>query len=663
MKGISRFSFIFFLFICISISAKNKPTISGMMNGYGYVDLGLPSGTMWATCNVGASKPEEFGDYFAWGETSPKTIYSRENYAYKLNPITLPLEQDAANVNMGGTWQMPTVNEIRELQDKCKWEWTKYKKSKGWMVTGPNGNSIFFPAAGYRFYNAHHGIDLLCYSTKNIYFDKRFKEYNIGLTSSSYNEYQYVQRFSGQSIRAVYSPESNAEQLANESVSYIPEPELLTAESIKSPTGTQNGYNYVDLGLPSGVMWATNNIGANKPEDYGYLFSWGETKNKNYFSSNDLDYSYKENPKVLPLSNDAAHYNWGSGWRMPTKEDADELLTKCTWTWAVLNDVFGYKISGPNGNFIFLPATGSIYNGTYRSNEGLVGAYWTSTIDNRYTSSAFEISFNWLRKDCWDFSRHYGVAIRPVTQRAQTKKTDKSGSEDPEKLYQKWVKLFEEVGFTDEVKKYFYNAALKGHAGAQYIIGEYYSLIEDAPSKAFSWYLKAAEQGHVEAMYTVGDCYDCGYGVKENYTEAIKWFRKAAEEDHPKACFYLGEYYYNGKGISKSIPETIKWWTKAAELGWTSAQYNLGTIYYIGDGVKQDYEIAAKWYKKAANQNHGKACYQLGIMYFNGEGVDLNPNKGLMWIRSAAEYGSQEAKDALKAIEKRTLEKKRENGI
>lgn len=653
MKGISRFSFIFFLFICISISAKNKPTISGMMNGYGYVDLGLPSGTMWATCNVGASKPEEFGDYFAWGETSPKTIYSRENYAYKLNPITLPLEQDAANVNMGGTWQMPSNNQAIELHEKCKWKFTKFKKTNGWMVTGPNGNSIFLPAAGYRSNSELLGTNTIKYSTNSIYISTRYTDYNYSLGPSNL-------RYTGQPIRAVCFPD----HLTKAIVSYIPEPELLTTESIKSPTGTLNGYNYVDLGLPSGVMWATYNIGANKPEDYGYLYTWGKTKNINYISNYDLDHSYKGSSKILPLSNDAAYTICGTEWRMPTKDDAEELITNCTWTWAKLNDVMGYKVSGFNGNFIFLPAAGYIYIGAIRESAGLNGYYWTSSTDDKYPDSALMIAFDWFQKNCGSYTaRHSGLPIRPVTQRATTKKTEKLNSEDSEKLYQKWVKLLEEVGFTDEVKKYFYNAALKGHAGAQYIIGEYYSLTEDAPSKAFSWYLKAAEQGHVEAMYTVGDCYDCGYGVKENYTEAIKWFRKAAEEDHPKACFYLGEYYYNGKGISKSIPETIKWWTKAAELGWTSAQYNLGTIYYIGDGVKQDYEIAAKWYKKAANQNHGKACYQLGIMYFNGEGVDLNPNKGLMWIRSAAEYGSQEAKDALKAIEKRTLEKKRENGI
>ena len=141
-------------------------------NGRDYVDLGLPSGLKWATMNVGASKPEEYGDYFAWGETEPKKEYSWLNYKFELstdnngpfskyvtnssygtvdNKTVLDPEEDAAHVNWGGSWRMPTEEEWTELRTNCTWTWTTQNGVNGRLVTGPNGKSIFLPAAGRRF--------------------------------------------------------------------------------------------------------------------------------------------------------------------------------------------------------------------------------------------------------------------------------------------------------------------------------------------------------------------------------------------------------------------------------------------------------------------------------------------------------------------------------
>ena len=131
------------------------------------IDLGLS--VKWANMNIGASSPEESGDYFAWGETHPKDTYSRENYRWynsSSNALTqyndsssygtvdhktvLDLEDDAAHVNWRGAWRMPTEKECRELIDDCRWEWTTLHGIYGYKVTGSNGNSIFLPATGYR---------------------------------------------------------------------------------------------------------------------------------------------------------------------------------------------------------------------------------------------------------------------------------------------------------------------------------------------------------------------------------------------------------------------------------------------------------------------------------------------------------------------------------
>ncbi|MGM9818983.1 MAG: hypothetical protein ACI30B_08415 [Paludibacteraceae bacterium] len=157
-----------------SSGSVSAPT--GSENGHGYVDLGLPSGTKWATCNVGATKPEEYGNYYAWGETTPKDDYDWSTYKYGSDydeltkyctdsdygkdgfadyKTVLDPEDDAARANWGGAWRMPTKEECEELLDNCTLKWVySYKGTgvAGLIVTSNiNGNSIFLPAAGYRY--------------------------------------------------------------------------------------------------------------------------------------------------------------------------------------------------------------------------------------------------------------------------------------------------------------------------------------------------------------------------------------------------------------------------------------------------------------------------------------------------------------------------------
>ncbi len=141
--------------------ATCKVTVTGGSSDPGeeVVDLGLPSGLKWRGWNVGASKPEEYGDLFAWGETSPKASYTNSNYKYRSSDIygdgigkkgkTLIAEDDAATVNVGSGWRTPKISEWRELEEKCTWKWTTRGGVNGMQVTGPNGKSIFLPAAGY----------------------------------------------------------------------------------------------------------------------------------------------------------------------------------------------------------------------------------------------------------------------------------------------------------------------------------------------------------------------------------------------------------------------------------------------------------------------------------------------------------------------------------
>lgn len=135
----------------------------------------------------------------------------------------------------------------------------------------------------------------------------------------------------------------------------------------------------VDLGLPSGVKWATFNVGASSPVDYGDYFAWGETKPiSKYTQGNSKNYNKNIGDISGNPSYDAARANWGGSWRMPTKAECQELINKCRWTWITSGGNKGYKVIGPNGKFIFLPAAG-FYSGSVLNFVGKFGNYWSST--------------------------------------------------------------------------------------------------------------------------------------------------------------------------------------------------------------------------------------------------------------------------------------------
>ncbi|MCD8287115.1 MAG: DUF5640 domain-containing protein [Clostridia bacterium] len=132
-------------------TTTEREASSRYINGHEYVDLGLS--VKWATCNVGANSPSDYGNHYAWGEITPKSSYTEENCktsGKNLGSIAGNPNYDAARANWGGTWRLPTEEEIDELIDNCQWEWTTIGEHSGYKITSKNGNSIFLPAAGYR---------------------------------------------------------------------------------------------------------------------------------------------------------------------------------------------------------------------------------------------------------------------------------------------------------------------------------------------------------------------------------------------------------------------------------------------------------------------------------------------------------------------------------
>lgn len=199
-----------------------------------------------------------------------------------------------------------------------------------------------------------------------------------------------------------------------------------------------NGHEYVDMGLPSGTLWATCNIGANAPHEIGNYYGWGETLPKEYYGDNYFDLvegceflkpanppvfkKYQQNKltEITPNSgNDTARENWGSPWRMPSKAEIEELCKYCKWEWITLSGQNGYKITGPNGLSIFLPASGAKCGRTLTS-KNETGAYWSNALGynsenacNLYISKKMHETSTANQLNL----RFNGLNIRPVTDR------------------------------------------------------------------------------------------------------------------------------------------------------------------------------------------------------------------------------------------------------
>ena len=196
-------------------------------------------------------------------------------------------------------------------------------------------------------------------------------------------------------------------------------------------------HEYVDLGLSE--KWATCNVGATTPEEYGDYFAWGEVEVELKTTYDWSTYKYcagtynsmtkycdnssygkdgfTDNKTVLDPEDDAAAVNWGGAWRMPTTEEQQELVDNCTWDWTTQNGVNGYKVTGPNGNSIFLPAAGCMLEGSLYD-SGLYGYYWSSSLYTGSPRCAYYVVGYYSGHVYWSGNddRYYGHSVRPVCQ-------------------------------------------------------------------------------------------------------------------------------------------------------------------------------------------------------------------------------------------------------
>ena len=187
-----------------------------------------------------------------------------------------------------------------------------------------------------------------------------------------------------------------------------------TADDGYTVSGKLNGHYYVDLGLS--VKWADRNIGALSSSAYGDYFAWGETETKDsYTYSNSVTYGVEMNEIAGSAEYDAATANWGNKWRMPTIEEFEELLEKCSWVWTSRNGSNGYLVTGPNANSIFLPAAGFRY-GTYLYDAGSYGDYWSAASGSNNATYAYSLDFDSSYHYVYSYDRCDGQSVRPVSE-------------------------------------------------------------------------------------------------------------------------------------------------------------------------------------------------------------------------------------------------------
>lgn len=213
--------------------------------------------------------------------------------------------------------------------------------------------------------------------------------------------------------------------------------EKLTANSVSYVTAREidEAHEYVDLGLPSGTLWATMNVGANSPEEFGEFYSFGEVVSnkdgKTLFNwstykwcngrANNLtkycpvdSLGAVDGKKLLDLQDDAAYVNWGPHWRMPNYHQLQELVNSCAWSESEMNGVPGFEVKGPNGKTMFLPSSGW-YNGKNHDGVGKGGDYWGANVSGSDAKNGWGFWFyNGKYGYAIRFPRYFGRAVRPV---------------------------------------------------------------------------------------------------------------------------------------------------------------------------------------------------------------------------------------------------------
>ena len=410
--------------IIIQELGKPKPAV----NDKGFVDLGLPSRTLWAKCNLGAEMETDFGKFFQWGDTQGysgvdehqfqwsdyKWGTSWDNIAkYNVDNCkkVLDNEDDPVFVATNGKFKLPTKEQLQELIDCTNHEWTSVDGVNGMKFVSKSDDTkyIFIPVAGYCLNGNHNGLG----SWGSVWSASSDESSDYGAWEMSFYEdnvlMYYSSRCSGYSVRGVVVPDEIDD--------------------------TDDG-KPVDLGLPSGTKWMKSNIGATKPSDFGKFYQWGDIQGYEDASEHQFDWSdYKwgtswdkmtkynntDHLTLLEAIDDSAVAATGGQASMPTKEQLQELIDNTEHRWLSLANGFngikfwkkGTEEPTDGNSYIFIPAAGCCGDGGHYD-VGSWGRVWSASRDESSASSAWYLYFDAGYVDMLNYIRCDGYSVRAV---------------------------------------------------------------------------------------------------------------------------------------------------------------------------------------------------------------------------------------------------------
>ena len=402
------------------------------------IDLGLPSGTLWSCCNVDAKTPQDYGGYYAWGETKTKSQYDLSTYSHydstnryhHLGYDISGTNYDVAHVKWKGFWKMPNSDQLNELLSYCSYKFTKVGGVKGIKFTAPNGGSIFFPNSG-SYYGATYNDD----NSFGQIWASSFPQ-NVSLSYGPADAFLYsetnedvrvvvVNRYHGFTVRPIQNESScdvNRDGSIDISDVVFVVNRILNGKTAYYECPDNHHPHMIDLGLPSGTLWSCCNVGATTYWDVGNYFAWGETEAKEkydettykYCDNHDMNKCHDLGASIIGTNYDVAHVQWGDSWQMPSQDQIVELVNRCEMYWGGVNSVIkGYWFRGPNGSEIFLPAAGYYY-GSDCSDYNKMGLYW---LGQQYSSQMFyALTYGFDEDDdnLYLFARMHGLPVRPV---------------------------------------------------------------------------------------------------------------------------------------------------------------------------------------------------------------------------------------------------------
>lgn len=381
-----------------------------------YVDLGLS--VKWAKWNIGAESTNEYGGYYGWGDITGEVVSPYANkYAVgnTSSSIAGNANYDIAVAKWGGRWRMPTKAEYEEMVSaavNAAWTYDASSGVKKYIATFSNGMTLDFPYDGYM----NSSCTEKSYDTHGFYWTADAATgqmpYYFHMSGPRSRSYTSAEKYMHLFIRPVYDEGQTP----------------VTPEGPQDDT-TKEASSAVDMGLYSGNLWATYNVGAKKETESGVYVAWGELQEKiseGYFQNNYayLDenntqyggYSTALGLNIAGTDYDIAHVRWKGDWQMPTDADFKELRDDCTWTAETRSGVFGYKVTGPNGKSIFLPCAG-YYNGSEHIGANEEGNYWCSTMYMFAREYQMGYAMNFSQANGYEltrFSRKGGLTVRPV---------------------------------------------------------------------------------------------------------------------------------------------------------------------------------------------------------------------------------------------------------